>query len=138
MTARPAIWLVALLLALPGPATAVEPGEILSDPALEARARDISKELRCLVCQNQSIADSTADLAADLREQVREMLLAGADDEAILNYMVERYGDFVRYRPAFNQRTWMLWIGPFVVFGIGLAIALVVIMRRAGAPGGAP
>lgn len=133
---RVVILLALGLLALPS--LAIDQAPPLPDPQMQARYEKLTNELRCLVCQNQSIADSTADLAADLREQVREMLLAGADDEAILNYMVERYGDFVRYRPAFNQRTWMLWIGPFVVFGIGLAIALVVIMRRAGAPGGAP
>lgn len=129
--------LLALLLVVT-PATAIDELEAMSDPALQARYEKLTDELRCLVCQNQSIADSTADLADDLRRQVRSMLTNGATDREILDYMVARYGDFVRYNPAFNQKTAMLYIGPFILLAVGLAIAAVVIVRRArftGTPG---
>ena len=96
------------------PAGAVEPGEKLSDPALEARARAISQELRCLVCQNQSIDDSNAPLAKDLRVLVRERLTAGESDRAVMDYVVSRYGDFVLLKPPFNNNTILLWIAPFL------------------------
>lgn len=123
--------LVLVLLLSVLPALAIDEMQAMDDPALQARYERLTDELRCLVCQNQSIADSTADLADDLRRQVRTMLSDGASDEEILDYMVARYGDFVRYRPAFNEKTAMLWIGPFVLLGAGLAIGTVVILRRA-------
>jgi cytochrome c-type biogenesis protein CcmH len=125
--------LVALLLALNlNPALAVEPDEILDDPVLEARAREISKDLRCLVCQNQSIDDSNAGLARDLRILVRERLTAGDSNEEALRYIVDRYGDFVLLRPPVSPRTYALWFGPallFVIAGLGL---FVFFRRRQG------
>ena len=101
----------------------------VDDPVLEARMAAIASELRCLVCQNQTIADSHADLAVDLRRQVREMLQAGQTDQQITDYMTARYGDFVLYRPPFKLETAVLWIGPaaMVVGGLG---ALFVVLRR--------
>ncbi len=127
---------VLLLLALVGggPALAVNPSEQLDDPALEARARDLSKELRCLVCQNQSIDESDADLAKDLRLLVRERLVAGDSDEAVLTYLTDRYGAFVRLRPPVTASTIALWITPIVVTLIALFSAIVYLRgRREGA-----
>ena len=109
--------LLALSVALPAsaPVLAVEPGEVLPDPALEARARALSKELRCLVCQNQSIDDSNAPLARDLRVLVRDRLQAGDSDAKVMEYVTDRYGDYVLLRPPFKATTLVLWIGPFVV-----------------------
>jgi cytochrome c-type biogenesis protein CcmH len=104
----------------PPAALALQPDEILKDPALEARAREISKELRCLVCQNQSIDDSDATLARDLRTLVRDRLTAGDTDTETVNFIVERYGDFVLLRPPFKNSTLILWIGPGVIFLIGI------------------
>jgi cytochrome c-type biogenesis protein CcmH len=105
-------------------ANAVEPGEALADPALEQRARGLSQELRCLVCQNQSIDDSEAPLARDLRRLVRERLTKGDDDAAVLRFVTERYGSFVRLRPPFEPATWALWLGPFAVLLGGGAVVL--------------
>ena len=127
-------WLALLLMFCASSAAAIDDMGRLEDPALQTRYERLTNELRCLVCQNQSIADSTADLAADLRVQVREMLLSGASDREILDYMVARYGDFVRYRPGFNPRTWMLWFGPFIAMALGLGIAAIVIVRRTREP----
>ena len=104
----------------PPAALALQPDEILKDPALEARAREISKELRCLVCQNQSIDDSDATLARDLRILVRDRLTAGDTDTETVDFIVERYGDFVLLRPPFKNSTLILWIGPGVIFLIGI------------------
>lgn len=111
------------------PAVAVQPDEVLSDPALEARARNLSKELRCMVCQNQSIDDSDAPLAKDLRVLVRERLKAGDSDERVMTYLVDRYGQFVLLRPQFSISTALLWLTPLAAFAIG-AIALYLSMRR--------
>ena len=111
------------------PAHAVEPDEILNDPALEARARQISQELRCLVCQNQSIDDSNAALARDLRILLRERLKAGDTDSEVFAFLTARYGEFVLLRPPFNAHTVLLWLAPFLLLG-GAALALV---RRARA-----
>jgi cytochrome c-type biogenesis protein CcmH len=120
----------ALLLLLASlPALAIRPDEILQDPALEARARALGKELRCLVCQNQSIDDSDATLARDLRLLVRERLVAGDTDAAVRRFLVDRYGDFVRLNPPFRATTLMLWIGPVIVLGLGI-VAIVVTLRR--------
>ena len=105
--------------------------EATSDPALEARYRKLTDELRCLVCQNQTIADSNVDLAKDLRRQVRQMMADGATDDEILDYMVARYGDFVRYRPPLTPRTWLLWSAPVLMLVIGLLVGLSIIRRRA-------
>ena len=114
---------VGFALAAVVPAMAVLPDEMLKDPALESRARAISSELRCLVCRNQSIDDSDADLARDLRLLVRERLTAGDSDEAIRDYLVARYGEFVLLRPRFETGTLILWLsGPAVLILGGLAI----------------
>ena len=116
-------WLLAALMLLaalaPLPAYAVHPDEILPDPALEARARDIGKELRCLVCRNQSVDDSDADLAHDLRLVVRERLKAGDSDGQVLTYVRARYGDFVLLRPPFKLDTGLLWLGPLAFLLLG-------------------
>jgi len=116
-------WLIACAaLALAGPARAVTPDEQLRDPKLEARARALSQELRCLVCQNQSIDDSAAPLAHDLRVILRERLAAGDTDRQAVDYLVRRYGDFVLLRPPFQADTWALWLGPA---GAGSRLKLV-------------
>lgn len=111
------------------PAHAVDPGEILSDPVLETRARAISAELRCLVCQNQSIDDSDADLARDLRVLVRERLKAGDSDSEIFDFVVARYGDFVLLKPPFKAKTFLLWAGPAGLLLIGI-IGIAIFFRR--------
>ena len=115
-------------------AWAVEPNEILPDPAQEARAREISQNLRCLVCQNQSIDDSNAELARDLRVLVRDRIKAGDSNDAVVNYVVSRYGDFVLLRPPFKAKTLVLWLGPALVLGCGLAALFFFYRRRAAAP----
>ena len=126
-----ALALAALIALAAAPALAIIAGEALDDPALEARARAISKELRCLVCQNQSIDDSNAGLAKDLRRLVRERLVEGDNDDAVKDYIVARYGDFVLLRPPFKAKTYALWLGPAVMLllaGAGTAVYL----RRQG------
>lgn len=120
--------LLALMLGLGaiGPVVAVQPGEILPDAAMERRARAISAELRCLVCQNQSIDDSDAPLAKDLRVLVRERLVAGDSDASVRDFVVARYGDFVLLRPPFDARTALLWAAPFLI----LLAALGFMWRR--------
>jgi cytochrome c-type biogenesis protein CcmH len=115
--------LVALALSV-GPALAVQPDEKLVDPALEARARGISAELRCLVCQNQSIDDSDAPLARDLRILVRERLTAGDSDTEVQDYLVARYGDFILLKPRFAGYTLILWLTPLAVLAVGAFVAL--------------
>lgn len=118
------------------PALAVEPDEVLANPALEARAREISKELRCVVCQNQSIDDSDADIARDMRLLVRERLVAGDTDPQVVAYMVARYGDYVLLRPPFQTNTLALWIGPpamaVIVVLLGLLFFRTYQRERAG------
>jgi cytochrome c-type biogenesis protein CcmH len=111
------------------PALAVQPDEILPDPALEARARALSSELRCMVCQNQSIDDSDAPLARDLRILVRERLKAGDSDEKVLNFLTERYGEFVLLKPRFSERTALLWLAPAALLLIG-GITILLASRR--------
>ena len=118
-----------LLMALVSALKAVQPDEILSDPALEARARALSEGLRCLVCQNQSIDDSNAPLARDLRILLRERLKAGDSDDQAVDYIVARYGDFVLLRPRLTPETLILWIGPFALLLIA-AVFLYVRRRR--------
>jgi cytochrome c-type biogenesis protein CcmH len=122
--------IIALLTFVAVPcAMAVEPDEVLSDATLEARARALSKELRCMVCQNQSIDDSEAPLARDLRILVRERLQAGDSDRQVIDFLVARYGEFVLLRPRFSWRTALLWLTPAAVPLIG-ACALLVFARR--------
>ena len=124
---RPLALLLALLLATP--AFAVLPHEQLKDPALEARARAISKELRCVVCQNQTIDESDATLAADLRMIVRERLVAGDSDAEVKAWIVARYGDYVLMRPPFRGETVLLWLGPALVLLLG-GIGVVLYLRN--------
>ena len=129
-------WMLALALALALPmlAGAKEAAPASDDPVLEARVMRIAAELRCLVCQNQTIADSHADLAQDLRQQVREMLQKGQSDAQIIDYMTQRYGDFVLYRPPVKSTTALLWYGPAVLMLGGLGVLAVVLRRRSKLP----
>ncbi|NQV48478.1 MAG: cytochrome c-type biogenesis protein CcmH [Rhodospirillaceae bacterium] len=117
-------------------ALAVEPSEILSDPALEARAREVSKGLRCVVCQNQSIDESNADLARDMRVLVRERISAGDSNAQVVEYMVSRYGDYVLLDPPFKASTYVLWLSPFLFIGLALAAAMGIYRRREASPVG--
>ncbi len=121
--------LVVLALAASPRAMAVQPDEVLSDAALETRARALSKELRCMVCQNQSIDDSDAPLARDLRILVRERLQAGDSDRKVIDFLVARYGEFVLLKPRFSAHTALLWLGPAAILLIG-AFGLFVVARR--------
>jgi cytochrome c-type biogenesis protein CcmH len=118
------------LVVVPAAAWAVQPDEILKDPKLETRARDISTELRCLVCQNQSIDDSDAPLARDLRIIVRERLQAGDSDTEVRDYLVRRYGDFILLRPPFKTGTLLLWLTPAAVLLLGAGALLLLARRR--------
>lgn len=129
--------LAALLMVVSLPAAAVLPDEKLADPALEARARDISKGLRCLVCQNESIDDSNAPLAHDLRVIVRERLTQGDSDAAVVQYVVDRYGTYVLLEPPFQAATWVLWLTPLVLLAAG-GVAAARFLRSRGAAGRAP
>jgi cytochrome c-type biogenesis protein CcmH len=130
MTMRAAIALALVLLALT-PARAFQPDEVLSDPKLEARARTLSSELRCLVCQNQSIDDSDAPLARDLRVLIRERLVAGDSDREAMDFVVARYGEFVLLRPRFAPHTLILWLGPAAILLLGgIGTAMFVRSRR--------
>lgn len=124
-------WLLVLSMALTlVTASAKEAAPAANDPVLEARMLKLTAELRCLVCQNQTIADSHADLAVDLRNQVREMLRRGDTDRQILDYMTARYGDFVLYRPPVKTTTAILWFGPGLLLVAGLATLVLVLRRR--------
>lgn len=134
--ARLSLFLAAIMAPLP--AFAVNPDEVLRDPALEARARTISSELRCMVCQNQSIDDSNADLARDLRLLVRKRLGDGDTDQQVLDYIVSRYGEFVLLKPRFTEKTLVLWGAPIVLFVVGGFSLVVYARRRVGKPTGKP
>jgi len=124
-------WILPLCMALwMSLASANDAAPAAADPVLEARMLSITAELRCLVCQNQTIADSHADLAIDLRQQVREMLQKGQTDQQILDYMTARYGDFVLYRPPFKNTTVLLWVGPGVMLVAGLVMLVLILRRR--------
>ncbi len=122
------VWLAASI----GSALSVQPDEILPDPKLEGRARALSHELRCMVCQNQSIDDSDAPLARDLRILVRERLKAGDSDTQVLDFLVARYGEFVLLRPRFEWRTALLWLAPLGILGVGAVTLLLAFRRRGG------
>ncbi len=116
------------------PATASEAAPATADPALEARVMKVSSELRCLVCQNETIAASHADLAVDLRNQVREMLRAGKSEREVYDYMTARYGDFVLYRPPLKSTTVPLWFGPPILLGVGLLALWLLLRHRSKLP----
>jgi cytochrome c-type biogenesis protein CcmH len=124
-------WIAAALLVAASGALAVDAPPASEDPALEKRVMQLAEELRCLVCQNQTIADSHAELAVDLRNQVRDMLREGKSDQEIKDYMVQRYGDFVLYRPPVKATTTLLWVGPFALLIGGLAFLLFKLRQRA-------
>ncbi|MBN8939962.1 MAG: cytochrome c-type biogenesis protein CcmH [Rhizobiales bacterium] len=139
MRARASALVVALILALAapgltGPARAALPDEMLADPALEARARTLSQELRCMVCQNQSIDDSDASLARDLRLLVRERLKAGDSDRQVLDFLVDRYGEFVLLTPRLSRHTWALWAAPVAFLAAGGLYIAFALRRRRAAP----
>jgi cytochrome c-type biogenesis protein CcmH len=125
---------ILLCLLLVGPALAVQPDEILKDPALEERARALSRDLRCMVCQNQSIDDSDAPLARDLRLLVRERLKAGDSDTQVIGFLTDRYGDFVLLNPRMSARTVLLWALPALVL-VGGGLGLLLVLRRRGVGG---
>jgi cytochrome c-type biogenesis protein CcmH len=135
--------ILALLLAAPviasvvSPAMAVDPSEMLDDPVLEQRARDLSAEIRCVVCQNESIDSSNAEIAHELRVLVRERLVAGDSDREVLDYLVARYGDFVLLRPPVKPATYLLWFGPFIVLLLG-ALGVFVYFRHLRAAAAMP
>jgi cytochrome c-type biogenesis protein CcmH len=122
-------FLFALLLSLAAIAGAGEAPALYSDPATDARLAALTADLRCLVCQNQSIADSHAGLAADLRQEILDMIAAGKTDREIIDFMVARYGDFVLYRPPLRAGTVLLWLGPLLLFGLA-AVALYRYFRH--------
>jgi cytochrome c-type biogenesis protein CcmH len=106
----------------------------LENPALQSRYEHITQDLRCLVCQNESIADSNVELAADLRRQVREMLIAGKSDEAIFKFMTDRYGEFVRFNPPVTPKTWLIWGAPFIMVAVGAIVIVRIARQRARLP----
>ncbi len=122
--------LLPLLAALAGPALAVQPDEVMKNPALEAQARALSAELRCLVCQNESIDDSEAPLARDIRILIRERIGKGESNDAVRAYLVSRYGDFILLKPPFKLETLLLWLSPVLTLGLGVAAAFYA-RRRA-------
>ena len=138
--ARILTWGIALLLAAFGAGAqtsavgSLDANGQLEDPALQARFESITKELRCLVCQNESIADSNVELASDLRRQVREMLVAGRSDDAIFKFMTDRYGEFVRFGPPLSAKTLLIWGAPFIALLLGVVIIYRVARNRSRMP----
>ena len=119
-----------IFVLLAGIALAVEPDEILDDPELEARARAISKDVRCVVCQTEPIDSSNAGVARDLRILIRERLVAGDTDDEVRDFLVEKYGEYVLFKPPFNAKTYALWLAPFVLLGLGALAAGAALSRR--------
>ncbi len=117
-----------------GPVHALDANGQLEDPALQARFEHVTKDLRCLVCQNESVADSNAQLAGDLRRQVREMLVAGKSDDAIFKFMTDRYGEFVRFNPPLEPKTWLIWGAPFIALLLCMVIVIRVVRQRSRMP----
>src|SRR5215469_3516046 len=138
MTRGHGLWLLFSVLMLAAPAHAVLPDEQLRDPKLEARARHISQELRCVVCQNQTIDDSDAPLAHDLRVLLRERLVKGDSDEQAKAFLVKRYGTYVLLKPPFQLDTLALWLGPMLVLAAGLVASLLYFQGRSARGGSAP
>ena len=137
---RPSLGALALALAVIAGAAlgAADPtvntfGEI-GNPALQARYEHVTQDLRCLVCQNESIADSNVELASDLRRQVREMLIAGKSDDEIFKFMTDRYGEFVRFNPPLTPKTWLIWGAPFIMVVVGAIVIFRVARHRASLP----
>ena len=126
--------MLAVLMLMPFVLLAVDNSDALQDPELQARYEKLTRELRCLVCQNQPISDSNALLAEDLRRLVREMLLSGSSDQEIYSYMTDRYGDYVLYRPPFAKRTWLLWLAPGILLLLGGAVLARTLRQRAAMP----
>jgi cytochrome c-type biogenesis protein CcmH len=122
-------WLLVIILLIPSLAAAEEARPLADNPQIEARLKTLAVELRCLVCQNQTLADSNAPLAEDLRREVREMIAKNMSDREIIDFLVQRYGDFVLYRPPWKASTTLLWLGPFLLLIAG-ATALVLALRR--------
>ncbi len=120
---------ILFLLLFSTPALAVQPDEMLKDPVMETRAREISKQLRCLVCQGEDIDESNAGLASDIRKLVRERLVKGDSDAAVLGFVQERYGDYVLMKPPVKPATWLLWSAPLLVLLAGIGIAALYIRR---------
>lgn len=126
-------WVLAVLIMAAAPLWAVEPDEVLDDPVLEERARAISAEVRCVVCQNEPIDSSNAGVARDLRMIIRERLVAGDTDQEVFDYLVERYGSFVLFNPPWKPSTYALWLGPFVILALGLFAVFFSLMHKRGA-----
>lgn len=124
------ISIILLVLGLSLQLHAAEAQRVSDDPVLEAKVQSLAEVLRCLVCQNQNLADSHADLAIDLKNQVRDMLRQGKTEKQVIDYMVERYGDFVLYSPPLKTTTWLLWAGPFMLLFGGLAGLFMMLKRR--------
>ena len=124
------ILLIAVFVFSLGNVFAKDAAPLADDPVTEQRLISISEEMRCLVCQNESLAGSRSDLANDLRREIRILIKEGKSDDQIRSFMVERYGDFVLYRPPVKPVTWLLWIGPFVILGLGIAGLLIYLRRR--------
>jgi cytochrome c-type biogenesis protein CcmH len=122
-------WLLVIILLIPCLAAAGEARPLADNPQVEARLKQLAVELRCLVCQNQTLADSNAPLAEDLRREVREMIAKDMSDRDIIDFLVQRYGDFVLYRPPWKATTTLLWLGPFLLLIAG-ATALVLVLRK--------
>ena len=131
MVERLVLLIAFVLAAVLGVAQAKDAAPAAADPVLEARMQRIAIELRCLVCQNQTIADSPAGLSDDLRREIREQLQRGATDQQVVQYMTDRYGDFIRYRPPVKGSTMALWIGPAVLLVLGVAVLVIALRRRA-------
>ncbi|MFQ5549349.1 MAG: cytochrome c-type biogenesis protein CcmH [Woeseia sp.] len=127
-------WLVLMLVLLTGPGYGIDAGRAFDDPDAQARYEKIISEVRCLVCQNQTIKDSNAFLAEDLRREIRRLMVEGKTDAEIFDFLVTRYGDFVLYRPRMGGKTLVLWIAPFVLIGVGGLIAARVIRGRMAMP----
>jgi cytochrome c-type biogenesis protein CcmH len=129
------IFVLLFTLFFAGAVHAVEPSEMLKDPVLEARAREVSKHLRCVVCQNETIDESNADIAKDMRLLLRTRILAGDSNDQVIQFLVSRYGDYVLLKPRFMASTYLLWFGPFIVLLLG---AFVVYRRLKGTPVAGP
>ena len=135
---RRSLLLMALLLLLLPVAAAEEAQPLADDPALEKRVMALAENLRCLVCQNETVAGSHSDLAADLRQQIREQMQAGKSDQEIITFMTERYGDFVLFLPPVKMTTYLLWFGPFILLTAGVIVQYIYLKRRRERAGAQP